>query len=280
VLLLLFVVPLPLSTKVEGVAWLPDQGLIKSASSGTVTQQLVPDGAQVATGQVLLELSNPTLVSQLEYQRSSLREYEARLQQAWGDDRQSANRLAQDIVSLQATITQLETQVAQLLIRSPGSGKFKIASRHELVGSYVNQGDRIATLELTEPLRIRTALTQEQIGLVTQGTLDVAVRLVSQPDKILHAKVSQEVPSATFELPSPVLGAKGGGRLALDGSDSKGTKTTALVFLVDVTIPQLNQREYSGERAYVRFYHPPAPLGFQIFRRLQQLFTRNFAQAL
>ena len=53
-----------------------------------------------------------------------------------------------------------------------------------------------------------------------------------------------------------------------------------MIFLVDVTATDIVQNGQFGERAYVRFYHPAQPLGIQWYRALQQLFIRNFQQAL
>jgi putative peptide zinc metalloprotease protein len=279
VLVFLWVVPVPMSTTAEGVIWLPEDAQIKSAAAGEIARVLAVEGETVQTGQVLLELSNPTLLAQLAYQKSYLREYNARLEQAWADDRGAANRIEQDINAIKAEVENLQLQVDHLLIRSPGTGKLRMSHPHELMGSFLHQGDLIGIIAMPEQIRVRTALTQEEIGLVQASTQAAEVRLRSNPSQGLAAKVSQAAPSATFELPSAALGAKGGGRITVDGSKSQGTKTTAMVFLVDLTLVGLIQYDYFGERAYVRFYHRPEPLGFRLFRQLQQLFIRSFEQS-
>lgn len=280
VVLFLTVIPMPMSTSAEGVIWLPDNARIKAEASGEITQVFVADGEKVAKGQAVVQLTNPALNADLAIKQASLREYQARAQQAWGDDRSKAQLLTQDIEALRTDVELLQSRVDHLTVRSPASGQLRMTKHYQLLGSYLSQGDSIALIETNEPLRIRAALTQAEIGLVRQSTKAVELRLASQPAREINAAISQQVPAGTFELPSPVLGAKGGGRISLDASKPEGTKTTQMIFLVDVTAANIVQNGQFGERAYVRFYHPAQPLGIQWYRALQQLFIRNFQQAL
>lgn len=279
-ILFLSLVPMPLSTSAEGVIWLPDNARIKAEASGEITEVFVADGAQVTQGQAIVQLTNPVLTTNLTFKQASLREYEARLQQAWSDDRSKALLLSQDTDAIRAEVEILQHRVDNLILRSPSSGRLRITKHYQLLGSYLAQGDSIALIETREPLRVRAALTQEEIGLVRQTTKSVELRLASSPARANSAIISQQVPAGTFELPSPVLGAKGGGRITLDATKPEGTKTTQMIFLVDVTAPDIIQEGQFGERAYVRFYHPAQPLGAQWSRALQQLFIRNFQQSL
>ena len=122
------------------------------------------------------------------------------------------------------------------------------------------------------PTRIRAELTQEEIGVVQQSTRAVEVRLAGDITRILQGSVSQEVPAATFTLPSPVLGAGGGGRLAVDAQRSDGLRTAQMVFLLDINLPELQKGSRYGERAYILFRHPAEPLATRVYRTLRQLF--------
>ncbi len=279
-ILFLGVVPMPMSTSAEGVIWLPDNARIKAEASGEITEVFVADGAQVTQGQAIVQLTNPVLTTNLTFKQASLREYEARLQQAWSDDRSKALLLSQDTDAIRAEVELLQHRVDNLILRSPSSGRLRITKHYQLLGSYLAQGDSIALIETREPLRVRAALTQEEIGLVRQTTKSVELRLASSPTRVNAAAISQQVPAGTFELPSPVLGAKGGGRITLDATKPEGTKTAQMIFLVDVTAPDIIQEGQFGERAYLRFYHPMQPLGVQWYRAFQQLFIRNFQQSL
>ena len=273
----LLAVPMPMSTSAEAVLWLPEEARVKAESSGEVAQLLVADGEKVEQGQALLQLHNPVLVANLAAQQAYLREYEARYQQAWVDDRAQAQLLAQDLNAIQAEIELLQTRVQNLVVRSPSAGVFHITRQHYLVGSFVHQGDEIALIEKPDQVRVRAALLQDEIGLVRQTTKAVSVQFASIPGRSLSAVIDQDIPIATLELPSQILGATGGGRIAVDAAQASGTLVTEKVFLLDLILGDFEQSGHYGERAYVRFKHPAEPLAVQWYRALQQLFIRHFS---
>lgn len=267
-----FYLPLPLSTRAEGVLWLPENAQVRAQSAGQVAQVLVNAGDPVAPGQVLVELHNPPLLAELAVKRAYLEEYRARYQQAWTDDRVQAQLYAEDIRAIEAELEHLQHRVDNLVIRSAVEGRFALTQRHSLVDHYLDQGDVIGLIIQDEPARIRAALTQQEVGLVRESTRAVEVRMTGEPGHWLQGEVGAEVPAATFNLPSPVLGSAGGGRLPVDAADNAGTKAAHMVFLVDVHVPGLARGSRYGERAHLLFRHPAEPLAARLQRHLRQLF--------
>lgn len=272
----LIAVPMPMSTSVEAVLWLPDEARVKVESSGEVEQLLVADGTPVEQGQELVYLRNPVLVAHLATQKARLREYEARYQQAWVDDRAQAQLFEQDIKAISAEIELLQARVKNLIVRSPSSGIFRLTRLHHLPGSFLRQGDEFALIEKPDLVRVRAALLQDEVGLLKQ-TSSISVKFASSPLHAIAAEMAQEVPVASLELPSQVLGAQGGGRLAVDLTHPSGLLVKEKVFLLDLTLTDFVQSGHYGERAYVRFQHAAEPLAAQWYRALQQVFIRHFA---
>ncbi len=268
--------PMPMSTSVEAVLWLPDEARVKVESSGEVEQVLVADGATVAQGQELVYLRNPALVAHLATQQARLREYEARYQQAWVEDRAQARLFEQDLKAIGAEIELLQARVENLVVRSPSSGIFRVTRLHHLPGSFLRQGDEFALIEKPDLVRVRAALLQDEVGLLKQ-TSSISVKFASSPLHTIAAELAQEVPVASLELPSQVLGAQGGGRLAVDVTHPSGVRVKEKVFLLDITLSDFVQSGHYGERAYVRFQHPAEPLAAQWYRALQQVFIRHFS---
>src|SRR5690606_1178756 len=227
--------------------------------------------------QVLIRLHNPVLSAHLDTQRALLREYEARYQQAWVTDRAQAQLLEQDMNAIKAELELLQTRVNNLTVRSPGTGTIRILRQHHLTGSFFKQGDELAIIERPDSVRVRAALLQEEIGLVRQATVDIAVRLASNPALVVHADILQDVPVATLDLPSQVLGAQGGGRLAVVSRLACVTRLTEQVFLLYSLLSDVQQTGHYGERAYVKFAHPARPLIAQWYSVLQQIFIRHFS---
>ncbi|WP_331345212.1 efflux RND transporter periplasmic adaptor subunit [Cellvibrio sp. UBA7661] len=270
-------VPVPQSTSVEAVLWLPDEARVKVESSGEVARLLVANGEAVTQGQELVRLYNPALVAQLLSQQARLREYDARYQQAWVSDRPQAQLLEQDLNAIKAEVALLQTRVQNLVVRSPSEGIFRITRQHYLPGSYLRQGDEVGLIEKPDAVRVRAALLQQEVGLVRQATHSISVRLASNPAQEIPAQLLSQTPIATQELPSIVLGAQGGGRLAVDASQPSGTRVTEKVFLLDVVLGDFVQSGHYGERVYVRFQHPSEPLAHRWYRKLQQVFIQHFS---
>jgi putative peptide zinc metalloprotease protein len=82
------------------------------------------------------------------------------------------------------------------------------------------------------------------------------------------------VPAASDRLPSAVLGTAGGGQIAINAQDEKGTQTVHSVFHIELDVARPVAQ--IGGRTYVRFSHGFEPLGVQWFRRIRQLFLRRF----
>lgn len=264
--------PLPNATHAEGVLWLPEDARVRSESTGLVAQILVEEGTVVAEGQPLLQLENPQLITDLAVQEAVLEEYQARHQQVWNEDQVQANLFSEDVTAIEASIAHLQERVDNLVVRSPSGGRFRLTQRGTLAGQYLHQGDIIGLIEKDELPRIRAALTQNEIGLVRRATNRVEVRLAGDPGRTLQGSISQQVPAATFALPSQILGSSGGGRLPVDAKQADGTRAAQMVFLLDVALPDLQQGSRYGERAHIRFSHPPEPLAAQLGRSLKQLF--------
>jgi len=281
VVLGLVLVPLPVHTRAEGIIWLPEELRIKVETDGEVTQQLVSDGQSVVEGQPLFQLENPALVAEHAQKQAALREYEARYQQAWSDNRAQAQLFAEDIKAIQTELELLEKRIASLNIQSRAAGVFHLLPNRQLqagqlVGTYLHQGDGVAVIIHPQTTRVRAALTQDEIGRLRQAVTSVEVKLVSDPALTWPAQILQQVPAATYELPSAALGAQGGGRLAVDATKPEPTHAIQMVFLVDLLVPGLQQQERFGERVYIKFSHPDETAAVQLYRALQQLFIRSF----
>lgn len=274
------VVPVPLSTRVDGVIWLPEDSRLRAGAAGQVAHIAVSDGQTVAAGQRLLELHNPQLRSQLAVKRAQVQEYQLRAEQFFSSDRPRAALLREDLAVLRAELVDLQQQVEQLQVVSSADGTVYWANPDILPGRYLERGDLLAYVDSSglssrRGLRVRTALTQEQAGLVQKAAVNIDVRLSGNTDSVLPGKRLSQLPAVGYQLPSAALGAAGGGRLAVKSDDASGLQTQQQVFLLDIQIPKPDGQVHYGQRAYVKFIHPPEPLIKRWYRQLHQLFIRQ-----
>ena len=91
------------------------------------------------------------------------------------------------------------------------------------------------------------------------------------------AEILRQAPEATNQLPSAALATSGGGQFVVKpGSSDKQLETLEKVFLVDLQ-PDFRGVEIPlGARAYVRIDHGGEALASQWYRRLRQVFLRQF----
>lgn len=269
-----FYVPIPQTTKAQGVLWLPQDAAVRAESSGLVEKVLVKDGGQVEVGQVLLSLVNPEIVAKLQAKMADYKEYKVRYQQAWAQDQAQAQLFEEDLETINQEIRHLDLQVQNLLVKSKTAGTFKTTQQHQLEGSFVKQGDTLGVIMNDDTAKVRVALKQQDIGLVRKATASIRVRLASRPAESLPGEIINEVPGGTWTLPSAILGTGGGGSIAVESSQTDLSKSTERVFIVDIALPAHEVFHYYGERAWVAFRHPALPIADQLYFGAKQLFIR------
>ncbi len=273
--LLLF--PMPLNTYAEGVVWLPEQAKVRARTEGFVANILVRANTVVEAGQVLLELDDPLLKLKKNVLVYQLAELDAKLKEAWMDDRVKAQIIKEQMKSVSAELAEVEERVANLILKSPGKGVFMVPNAADLKDRFLHKGDLAAYVVDYPITTLRTVVTQDNIGLVRERTRSVEVRLADNIAHLYPATLLREIPAASALLPSPALGLTGGGTLPVDPSDEKGEKAFEPVFQLDLSLPAGTDIRQIGERVYIRFNHGREALALQWYRLGRQLFLRTFS---
>jgi len=272
---LLFGVPVPLTTEAQGVVWAPEGSELRAGTAATVVRVWVADGANVNADDVLIEMEDPYLTAQGRLYAAQVKELEAKVNAAI-DDRVESEMLKDQLASAQAEFSRIRERQAALTLRSPISGRVVIPRIQHLQGRYLNQGDLVGYVVTDAAAVVRVVVPQERIGLLRAHTPDVAVRLAARPAEILPASLRREVPGATQKLPSAALGGLGGGELATDPNDKEGVTLMRPVFQFDLELPVDARVAGIGERLHVRFDPGAEPLGTQWYRMGRQLFLGKF----
>ncbi|TWO70632.1 peptidase M50 [Caenimonas sedimenti] len=275
-LLLLVVVPAPQSVLVRGVVWPPAEAQLRAVSGGFVRAVLRPDGAQAQAGEAVLALDDPALASARERLAAEQTGLRARQYRALLSDPSIALQLQSDIDRNAAELARAEQQLAGLEVRPAVAGRVAWARPTDLPGTYAPRGQLLGYLLAPGPAQVRLALPEEDFSRVRGRVRDVELRIDDDPRTVHSARLAPGVPGATFELPSAALGDRHGGPIAVDPLDTKGLRTLAPVFFLDVTVDALEARRV-GTRAWVKLHLPDEPLAVQLARRWSQLFVKHFA---
>ena len=274
--LVLFVLPAPHWTRAEGVIWVPEEAQVRAGTDGFVEQVLVAPATSVNRGQALVRIGDPLLRMRIAVLQAQLSELKAEHDSLLFTDKVRAAMVAEEIASRQANLQRLLERESELTLHSPATGRFVIPADVDLPGRFVSQGQIVGYVVEPQLRMARVALLQDDIAQVRNNTRAVEVMPADWGGRPMQARIQREVPGASMELPTPVLGSGGGGTFAVDPRDAKGVKTLSRVFQLELALPPGDYVQYLGARVFVRFDHGYEPVGLQAYRALRRLLLRHF----
>jgi putative peptide zinc metalloprotease protein len=266
-------VPVSLTTRADGVVWVPDQAQVFAETEGFVDELIVSSGDEVKVGDVLVQMSNPELSARIAVVEARRRELLVIINSEWRKQRVRSQISRAEMETNEAELIQLREQADGLVIRSEVSGTVVLLAERALDGIYLRQGQLLGYVSKRDRLIIRSVVTQNDIGLLRQNVVGVEVRLAENLGETITAKIIRETPAATSQLPSAALGTLGGGSIAIDRVSRSNTPVTAVdkLFQIDLELAKGTIVSGLGERAYIRFDHGSEPLAKQWLRLGRQL---------
>ena len=271
VITVLFFVPVPLTTFTQGVVWVPEQSQIYVATDGFVNDVLVPSGAEVESGTLLIKMRSPILDKRIAVLEADSRIINIRKAKALRDNPVQLEIISEQGAAIIAELEQLRQKKAALTVRSSLSGVFVILDDGQLNGRYLQQGELLGYVISPERLIVRTVVAQADIGLVRERSSGVQVRLAERLNSVVDAQIIRMTPAGSKKLPSLALSAEGGGKVAMEMGANGEVSATEPMFQVDLSLPQGLAVSGLGERAYVRFDHGSEALAQQWLRSGRQL---------
>ena len=273
--LIIGLVPLPSSTRAQGVVWVPQQGEIFALSAGFVSKVLVAPGEQVKQGQPLLDMHAPELEKSITVMQNELIAMDIRSELLRSFDPAEYTLLNADIDALKRSLAEKRQQRQNLQVVANADGLFTPNQQQKLKGRYFAQGDLIAHVVDPRKLVVRVAVPDADSGRLKNGVTSASVRLAEALGNRIKASVVSEVPAADHQLPSAALGAGGGGGIAIASSDTQGLTTVDSIFHLQLGLPPHTKIFGVGERAYVTLKHDAEPIGKRWLRSLRQVFLKS-----
>jgi putative peptide zinc metalloprotease protein len=236
----------------------------------------VTPGTWVKPGDVLVETTDPELLTEVKVLEGRVLELEARHREQLVNDRVKAEIMDEERKFALQNLERARERAGELSIKAKTEGEFVLPRAPDMPGRYLKKGELLAHVVNVDAIIVRAIVSQQDIDLVRNLTRRVDVRLAERIADPVKASVKRIVPSAGDQLPSAALGTQGGGVAAVDPGDKEGRKTMQKWFQVDVELPVDARRMHVGGRAYLRFDHGWEPLGLQWYRRARQLFLSRF----
>jgi len=276
IVVLVTLVPVPLSTVTDGVVWAPENAFVRAGADGFVDRLLVPTETRVSPGQPLVECSDPLLPAEIKVLESKIRELESMYDAEIISDRVKAARTRKEIEHVTAKLEDAYERAAELTISSPCAGRFVIPAPQDLPGTFLQRGELVGYLLGQGCMNVRVVVDQADADLVRSKTHAVHVRFPERLDENIPAVISREVPAATDEMPGRALTREGGGRIAVDPRDEFGVKAFQKLFLFDLELPEHAGYYTVGGRVHARFDHGEEPLVYRWYREIRRLFLSRF----
>lgn len=266
-------VPVSLTTRADGVVWVPDQARVFAKTAGFIEQLIVSSGDHVEVGDVLVEMRNPVLLTRIAVLEARRREMLVRSRSEYFKSQVKSQISRAELKTIESELELLQEQAAGLVIRSQVSGTVVLVAESGLDGIYLRQGQLLGYVSKQDRLIIRSVITQSDIGLLRRNVSGVEVRLAENLSEKIAARIVRETPAASLELPSAALGTLGGGNIAVDSltNDANARKALKKLFLVDLELEKGVVVSGLGERAYIMFDHGSEPIARQWLRMARQL---------
>jgi len=254
-LVLIAFVPMPSSTRTEGVVWVPQQAQVFATQAGLIDE---PE----------LHTKRQGLASRLE---SAQIEYRA-MQQTNASEAQS---LEADIQTFERELNDVKQRFGELEIVAGNDGQFVLEQNGLVLGRHVEQGELLGYVVNKKDLTIKAVLAQQRIERVQAGVERAQVRLAEQFNESLDATLTRQTPAALNSLPSPALAYDGNSGIAVASHNDEQLKTIERVFHIELALPDKASIAGIGGRAYVTLHHRPESFGRRWWRSTRQLLLKQ-----
>jgi putative peptide zinc metalloprotease protein len=274
---LLFLLPVPDWTRVQGVTWPSEQSQVRAGTEGFVEEMKVTSGTRVVQGQPLVVVLDPLILARHKLQIANRHQLESELKAAQTVDLVQAAVIREALSAARAALEVTRERMQKLTIISPQDGIFVTPFEQDMPDRFLVQGQLVGyVIDPEESVSIRVAVAQDDIGLVRERLKRVHIMPARWGGSSYLGESLRVIPGGTHRLPSPALGTGGGGVLPIDPQDAEGRQTLARIFEIEVVMPESVQSDLLGVRMHVRLDHGYYPLGLQAYRSLRQLFLRLF----
>ncbi|MEK6798398.1 MAG: hypothetical protein AABZ12_05510, partial [Planctomycetota bacterium] len=267
--------PAPDSAFADGIVEAGRVAEIHAAMDG-FAEECTPSGTVVEAGSVLLTMRNAELTASRASLGCTTRLAHIRRQIAVRDrDVVGAQTVEAWIESLARQALRIEQDIEALTLRAPCGGTWVAGDSDRVAGRYLRRGDPVGTVASLDQVIIRATAEQTVAGqLFAETRIRTHVRLPGQPESEFDGLIKEILPAGQDRLPSPALGQPAGGSIAVNPTDSSGTKSAEPFFEIRIR-PEALVRLLPGQRVQVRFTLTAKPLGRQCWQAFWRIWQRR-----
>jgi putative peptide zinc metalloprotease protein len=274
----LFFCPFPSSFKSPGVIKAQNNQVVVNKVSGSIREVVAPPGSRVRAGDPLLRMENAELdfrIQELDAKRAEVAAERQRAMRESVADVQSIDGIQQSITM---QLANLREEREALLLRADISGVWVAPNVEESVGMWIMRGTPVGQIVDDGSYYFSSVVSQKEVSRLFSGEIKGAeVRLAGQANRTLAASRLIQIPMEQTSLPSAALGLGAGGEVAVNFSDTSGTRAAESFYEVRLELGR-DDRDglFHGQSGRALFRLPPRPLLQQGWRALRQLLQERY----
>ncbi len=273
---LLYWVPVPVYTRSEGVIWMPEDAQLRAEVDGFAGELLLELPRTVKKDTPVINIFDPLLNTEVDVIVARLKELNTKFRAEWNNDKIKAGYIKEEMLMVVEELKYARKKQKSMQIVSKKAGKLLIPNVKDLTGRFVRKGEVIGYVINDVLPTVRVVVTQSDMGQLSKQIKAIHIRLVNHPEQILPATLIRKTPEASNHLQSAALATSNGGKIALDPASKEELQTLEKVFHIDLQFTPIQPVSEIGQRVFVRFDHGTETLAQQLFRRLRQVFLRQF----
>ena len=270
---LLAILPLPLSTSVEGVMHMKDDRRVLGGENCFIDNLHQVAGAEVEIGDLLVSCENPRLQASSKTLSKQYAEVVAQRQGVW-DDPVRIKIFDEEIARLENEIKENRLQLDALNIYAEVQGTWWVTNADDLDGQYISRGKLIGYVISNRDVSVLGMIPESEIDLVRTKVDSVTVMKSSNIRSYLTPTSWKVYPSATKDVVSAVLSEEGGGTVVMNPSENKPISVKRY-FLIDLAFETLPS-PLVEERLLIKFIHPSEPIIYRTYRLVRRTFLTYF----
>ena len=280
VTILVALIPFPCAIKAPVVVEAKEYSKVYATTEGVLNKLLLKSGDAVSKGEVIAQLSNVDLETEMATVKAGLHQNMALKQRAMLETHDDLKPLAVQEKMLHDQLSHLEQKKAGLTIIAESTGIFVAPDAESIKGRWLKRQTRLGSVISAGNFKSSAIVSQEQaFDLFKEKNLSASVKLYGSSAVKLKVHDILVIPYQKEELPSAALGWSGGGDVSVSSSDKSGKKTVEPFFEVIGTIESGTSAMPNllhGRSGIMRMKLPPEPLFFQLYRLVKQTIQKKY----
>lgn len=274
----LAIVPFPSHFTAAGVVQAVHFREVVTEAPGFVREMTAQPGQQTHGETMLVRLENPVLESTLSRSRAQIEELEARLLMARSKEPGAMEPLRQRIAAARQERDELERDEAELSVRAKESGAWSFLPSTTLEGLFLPRGTSLGVITQPAEFELVAAVLQTDADrLFSTSLTEVEIKIAGQAAETLAVSDWKILPGGRTQLPSLMLGTKGGGEIPVHSDDPAGRRAAEPYYLLRAKIPTSgNVALRHGQIGTVRLRTGSQPLLAGWINRLRQFLQKRY----